>query len=200
MSSQREDVSVKSKVAFRQGAAPTALRELAAEPSQSLTLKFFCDVLTCSERTRLAYSAHSEGISKNEYAALDVGIASVLPESRWVVLTEINLPAAAVPGHKISVEAFPGLDAGRELARLQSYFLTKVGEVFYDEEACKLLKALYDADKELRAVPYDEIDGITPKAVSLARLSAAGLCQLWQDRVTITPSGRAFAEMLFTRE
>lgn len=77
------------------------------------------------------------------------------------------------------------------LAQLDEYFLLRRMEILRDKGAAALLFDLHEAQERGDALEYEEID-VTPAGRSLAKLSAAGLCELGEKSVKITAIGEGF--------
>lgn len=77
------------------------------------------------------------------------------------------------------------------LDRANRYFRLKAAEVLGSETAKGLLLEL----AKRQTIPYEEIS-TSETGVGLARLSAAGFCDLWQGRFTITDAGIKFVAEL----
>ena len=84
----------------------------------------------------------------------------------------------------------PGASPLVRIERVNSYFKLKAAEVFNDEASVRLLARLYESHAlAYRDLPVNETNG-----VALARLTAAGFCEVGPLRARITDDGQRFID------
>lgn len=81
---------------------------------------------------------------------------------------------------------------------VRSYFQVKQAEVFSDEQAHELLVALYNAKEAGKALTYEEL-GLKNEARGVAKLAAAGFCELGERNVKITKTGEQFIQAILSK-
>ena len=96
--------------------------------------------------------------------------------------------------HRIRAVIGPQVNTGAftlvRLDRVNTYFRLKAAEVFNDESSVRLLARLYESlSLAYSELPLDETNGI-----ALARLAAAGFCDIGPLRARISDAGRQFID------
>lgn len=76
--------------------------------------------------------------------------------------------------------------------RVNSYFRLKAAEVFNDEASVRLLARLYES----HSLPYPDLPVDDINGVALARLTAAGFCEVGPLRARITDDGQRFIDSI----
>ena len=85
---------------------------------------------------------------------------------------------------------YPQPMTNHRLDQMNSYFRLKAAEVFNDEASVRLLARLYESHAlAYRDLPINETNG-----VALARLTAAGFCEVGPLRARITDDGQRFID------
>lgn len=79
----------------------------------------------------------------------------------------------------------------QRLSNANDYFQRKASEVFNDEDALKLLAAMY---KDV-VIEASEFDGCK-NGVSMAKLTAANFCEIGANVIYITEAGQRFIEAI----
>ena len=81
------------------------------------------------------------------------------------------------------------LNINERLKRVNKYFKLKAADVLSDDLSVRLLAKLYEAE----SIGFPEL-GIDDASKALAKLTAAGFCELGELKLQITDSGRQFIE------
>ena len=102
----------------------------------------------------------------------------------------------AAPGRDVfGVPPVGALDAEASLRHrledVNSYFKRKAADVFTDESAVRLLANLYRSS----SAQFSDLD-TSEFGIPLAKLTAAGFCEIGGNAVQISDSGREFVESI----
>ena len=127
------------------------------------------------------------GLSKSIRDKLDPGI------QQWVAVLDTSpfQETYWAPTHSTGSldPAESRLNANERLKRVNKYFKLKAADVLSDDLSVRLLAKLYEAE----SIEFPELD-IDDASRALAKLTAAGFCDLGELKLQITDSGRQFIE------